>query len=119
MARNYSKIFLFSTIYVPYNTGYKYKFNHLYLKRLGAAKACFKDWVDGSVGCIKFFNLNYNSFIGHYKDGKLEGPWYTYRDNGKLEFGRVYKKGFLHGIWEEYDEEGNLARTRTYKNGNY
>ena len=49
----------------------------------------------------------------HY--GKLEGPWYTYRENSKLEFKRDYKKSLLHGIWEEYDEEGNLTKTLTYK----
>ncbi len=52
-----------------------------------------------------------------YFDGKLEGPWYIYRENGKLEFRRDYKNRLLYGIWEEYDEEGNLIKNLTYKDG--
>ena len=51
------------------------------------------------------------SFIGHYKNGELEGPWYTYRETGKLEFRQDYKNSLLHGIWEEYNEEGSLITT--------
>ena len=52
-----------------------------------------------------------------YFDGKLEGPRYIYRENGKLEFRRDYKNKLLYGIWEEYDEEGNLIKNLTYKDG--
>ena len=52
-----------------------------------------------------------------YFNGKLDGLWYTYRENGKLEFRRDYEYSLLYGIWEEYDEEGNLIKTLTYKDG--
>ena len=54
---------------------------------------------------------------GNLKDGKQDGPWEGYYDNGQLEFKGNYKKGRPHGPWEYYDEEGNLTETKEYKNG--
>ena len=54
---------------------------------------------------------------GNYKDGKEEGIWEFYYDNGQIYSKPTYKDGKLHGYYEEYLSNGQLERKLTYKNG--
>ncbi|MDG2313138.1 MAG: hypothetical protein P8M15_03800 [Alphaproteobacteria bacterium] len=54
---------------------------------------------------------------GNYKDGKEEGVWEFYYDNGQIYSKPTYKDGKLHGYYEEYLINGQLERKLTYKNG--
>ena len=54
---------------------------------------------------------------GSFKNGKKEGPWVEYHDNGQL-FGKGdYKKGKREGPWVTYLHNGQLVDEGTYKNG--
>ena len=54
---------------------------------------------------------------GNYKDGKEEGIWEFYYDNGQIYSKTTYKNGRLNGDYEEYLSNGQLERKLTYKNG--
>ena len=64
---------------------------------------------------------------GSYKDGKQDGPWEFYDDNGQLiekysyKNGQVLKKSSYKdygkdGLWEEYDDNGQLKSKISYLN---
>ena len=54
---------------------------------------------------------------GSFKNGKKEGPWVEYHDNGQL-FGKGdYKNGKREGPWVTYLHNGQLVDEGTYKNG--
>ncbi len=44
----------------------------------------------------------------NYKDGKKDGYWESFHDNGKLSEKGNYKKGLRVGIWESYHDNGQL-----------
>ena len=46
-------------------------------------------------------------------DGLVE----EFYDNGQLEFRRNYKNGKEDGLWEYFDEDGNLTETQEWKDG--
>ena len=46
-----------------------------------------------------------------------DGPYETYNENGQLESRGNYIDGKREGLWEWFDENGNLTETRTYRNG--
>ena len=56
---------------------------------------------------------------GSFKDGKKDGPWVSYWENGQLSDQGTYKDGKLHGPWVSYWENGNVWEkyTGTYKDG--
>ena len=56
---------------------------------------------------------------GSLKDGKKDGPWVTYWDNGQLGGTGTYKDGKEHGPWVAYNIDGTVWKrpTGTYKNG--
>ena len=56
---------------------------------------------------------------GSMKNGKPEGSWETYWDNGQLSLKGNYKNGKRKGSWESYHEDGSVKEkyTGTYKNG--
>ena len=54
---------------------------------------------------------------GSFKNGKKDGPWVEYHDNGQL-FGKGdYKNGKREGPWVTYLHNGQLVDEGTYKNG--
>ena len=54
----------------------------------------------------------------NYKDGKLEdGLYEIYHDNGQLMFKGNYKDGKADGDWKCYYENGILNDTGTFING--
>ena len=56
---------------------------------------------------------------GDYRDRGREGPWVSYWENGQLEMKGDYKNGKTEGPWVGYNEDGtvNEKNTVTYKNG--
>ena len=54
----------------------------------------------------------------HYTDGKKDGYWESFHDNGKLSEKGKYKKGLRVGIWESYHDNGQLwVRGKYSKDG--
>jgi len=62
-------------------------------------------------------------FQGHYlviqniKNGKEEGPYETFHENGQLSSKGNYKKGEKEGLWEGFNKNGTLSYRCYYKNG--
>ena len=57
---------------------------------------------------------------GTIKDGKKEGLWVTYHNNGQLASkGEYNKNGKREGSWVHYNEDGTVddEYTGTFKNG--
>ena len=54
---------------------------------------------------------------GDYKNGKKEGPWVHYHENGQLGAKADYKNGKKEGPWVYYHENGQLFNKGDYKNG--
>jgi len=54
---------------------------------------------------------------GSYKNGKKEGAWVFYHENGQLRFKENFKNGELDGAWVSYYENGQLRSKGNFKNG--
>ena len=54
---------------------------------------------------------------GTFRNGKKEGPWVRYHDNGQLSSKRTYKNGEKDGPWVGYWSNGQLFYKGTYKDG--
>ena len=54
---------------------------------------------------------------GEIKNGKREGPWVSYFENGQLWDKGDYKNGEREGPWVSYFESGQLDSKGTWKNG--
>ncbi|MBI36122.1 MAG: hypothetical protein CL568_00885 [Alphaproteobacteria bacterium] len=68
-------------------------------------------------GSVKGLDEHGYLLKGSYKEGKEEGVWEFYYDNGLIYSKSTYKDGKLHGDYEEYFSNGQLERKLTYKNG--
>jgi antitoxin component YwqK of YwqJK toxin-antitoxin module len=49
-----------------------------------------------------------------YSNGKLEGPYKIYHDNGQLSKSGTYKNGKLHGEAKEFHPNGKLKKQQTF-----
>jgi len=54
---------------------------------------------------------------GYLKNGKEEGDWSYYQDNGQLHNRGTYLDGKKEGLWVGYYDNGQLFRKIEYKNG--
>ena len=56
---------------------------------------------------------------GNYKNGKKEGAWVSYFMNGQLYYKGNYKNGKEEGAWVSYNFDGTVHKenTGTFKNG--
>ena len=54
---------------------------------------------------------------GKVKDGKKDGEWFYYLENGQLHLKNTYKDGKLHGERLKYYDNGKLYRKGNYKDG--
>jgi antitoxin component YwqK of YwqJK toxin-antitoxin module len=52
---------------------------------------------------------------GYLINGRWDGPWVRYNENGKLEEKVTYKNGQRRGSWVRYDNAGRLIFKRTYE----
>lgn len=57
--------------------------------------------------------MEYDSTIVYYK--KLNGYWFYYYENGKIERIESYENNQRHGIWKYFNKEGNLLKEEVYK----
>ena len=48
---------------------------------------------------------------GAFKDGKRDGPWVAYYENGGTEYKGEYTDGKEEGFWVWYHSNGQLDRT--------
>ena len=53
----------------------------------------------------------------YYKDGKNEGTWVHYHDNGQLWTSESWKDGRQSGLSITYWDNGTIRSKGTYKNG--
>ena len=72
----------------------------------------------------KFINVPFTGEVtgleqGAFKDGKREGPWVFYYDNGQLSLEGTYKDGKADGPWIAFNEDGTVwgTYTGTFKDG--
>ena len=56
-------------------------------------------------------------FKGNFKNGKSEGIFEYYHDNGQLSAKGNLKNGERDGVWEIYHKNGQLSARVDYKNG--
>ncbi len=56
-----------------------------------------------------------NHYNGHLKDGKFEGEWLFFYDNGQLYWRCNYKDGKKVGRHYSYREDGKLEKTEIWK----
>ena len=54
---------------------------------------------------------------GSFKDGKRDGPWVEYHDNGQLNIRGIYKDGKRYGSWVGYYDSGQLKFKVSIKDG--
>ncbi len=54
---------------------------------------------------------------GSFKNGKKEGYWVEYYENGQIRSKGNYKDGEYDGLWEGYLENGQLDYKGNYKGG--
>jgi hypothetical protein len=56
---------------------------------------------------------------GSFRNGKKDGPWIRYWDNGQLSYQGTYKDGKHEGPWVYYTKDGTVSEwlTGTWKDG--
>jgi len=54
---------------------------------------------------------------GNYINDQLDGPWEYYHENGQLSFKGNYIFGKEQGIFEHFKENGKFEKKETWKNG--
>ena len=56
---------------------------------------------------------------GTFKNGKKDGPWVSYHENGQLWTKGTYKNGKKDGPWVGYEDDGTVWEkyTGTFKDG--
>jgi formylglycine-generating enzyme required for sulfatase activity len=54
---------------------------------------------------------------GTYKDGKEDGLWTYWYENGEKKSEGTYKDGELNGLWTDWYENGQKSSEATYKDG--
>lgn len=73
--------------------------------RLGAVYYKKDKIMDGP---FKVCIAGYVSSLGFYKNGKKEGKWLDYFQNGQIQNEYYYSDGKKVGIWKSYDKKGKL-----------
>ena len=76
----------------------------------------------GGIFYKKFSNVPFTGTIdgkiqGSFKNGKRDGSWITYWDNGQLMYKGNWKNGLEEGSWVHYHPNGLLWKKGKYKYG--
>lgn len=70
---------------------------------------------------LTVFNVDFSiKSLTEYKNGKKNGSYKEYFDDGKIKISGQYKKNKMHGIWYVYDPSSmtsSLLKQTNYKNG--
>ena len=83
----------------------------------------FDDLVERAGGYYKKFSeVPFSGKItglvtGNFKNGKEEGEWVGYWNNGHLWWKGNWKNGWREGVWVECWDGGQLLTKGNYKNG--
>ena len=56
-------------------------------------------------------------YQGTFKNGKINGSWVSFFDNGQLMHKGNYKNGKKDGYWFMYYEDGGVMHKSYYKDG--
>ena len=80
------------------------------------ALRCRGDIVDGKRdGLWQYFYDNGNlQTEATYVDGREEGDYRVWRENGKPYYMGRYSGGVRTGVWEVYDNDGTLVQQKEY-----
>ncbi|RED49983.1 MORN repeat protein [Seonamhaeicola aphaedonensis] len=54
---------------------------------------------------------------GMTNNGRQEGLWQHWFDNGQMEYESSFKSGKPNGVWKLWDRDGKLLKEQTYKKG--
>lgn len=66
---------------------------------------------------VKQFDDKSNKEYRQYKNGLLDGTYYSWHENGKSRLKIDFIKGFIHGKFEEWDETGKEIANLSYNQG--
>ena len=66
---------------------------------------------------MHFYNNGPLGSKTYYKNGKKDGPFETYHENGQLLSRGTYANGVLNGIMEIYNVQGQLKLQKFFKQG--
>ena len=87
----------------------------------GTVKKAGQQWtfVNGKAEgpYVAFHDNGQLSSKGSYLNGERDGEWITYHTSGQLMIKETLQNGERHGIWEYYFINGQLREKGTYKNG--
>lgn len=64
-----------------------------------------------------FYSNGQLDYVGHYKNGKEDGDWIYYWENGNLKSKEFYIRGMEHGVMYDYNEKGEPIKKYEYKKG--
>jgi antitoxin component YwqK of YwqJK toxin-antitoxin module len=69
-------------------------------------------------GYYREYHPNGKPFItGQFKEGRQDGEWVYYYENGQINRRVNYQNGKLHGVWEMHRPDGTLAAERSFESG--
>ena len=83
------------------------------IKQENIREICFN--ISKDIILPKFKNLKDNDI--NYKNGKEEGPYINFYNNGYLQNKGSYINGKRDGLWEIYWNNGQLFKKGVFKNG--
>ena len=72
----------------------------------------FKKFTD-----VPFTGNVTGKYQGSFKNGKMDGPWVRYHDNGQFRTKGTFKDGKKDGPWVKYHKNGQLSWKGTFKDG--
>jgi len=72
----------------------------------------YKEFTD-----VPFTGKTTGATQGTIRNGKREGIWVEYHDNGQLRSKGTLKDGKWDGPWAQYHDNGQLRSKGTYKGG--
>ncbi|MCF8218028.1 MAG: hypothetical protein K9J21_03480 [Bacteroidales bacterium] len=76
---------------------------------------------EGNIVTLKKYDQGFlvsREFINRRdKQGRKQGPWKTFYNNGNLKTSVTYLNGKKNGIYKKYNKNGGLVEIKKYKNG--
>jgi len=73
--------------------------------------------TDSSPSLVLFSGKVTGEHQGNMRNGKREGPWIRYWDDGQLRWKLIYKDGRGNGLYSRYWENGQLSTKGSFKDG--
>jgi antitoxin component YwqK of YwqJK toxin-antitoxin module len=64
---------------------------------------------------LEFLSPSQEKCVGEQKDGKKNGPWKCYYEDGKLQTEGAYLNDLKQGAWKLYHSNGKLAGEGSYE----